>query len=50
VLHIALLLLAINTWGSAYFHLDQIPNWASNLDTVFGPAANATVTNATISL
>ena len=50
VLHIVLLLLAINTWGSTYFELDKIPQWASNLDSVFGPAANATLTNGTISL
>jgi len=52
VLHIAILLLAINTWGHAFFELDQFPKWALNVDSIIGPAANATatLTNGTISL
>jgi len=50
VLHIIILLLAINTWGHAFFGFDEFPEWAKNVDSIFGPAANATLTNGTTSL
>lgn len=50
VLHIVILLLAINTWASVFFGLDEFPEWARNVDSILGPAANATATNGTISL
>jgi len=31
VIDIALLQLAINTWGAAYFDFSQFPDWARNI-------------------
>jgi len=51
VLHVGFLLLAINTWGYAFFELNEFPDWARNGKwEVLGRASNGTLTNGTLSL
>jgi len=45
VLHLIILLLAINTWAYAFFELGHFPKWAG--DSVLDPVANATLGNGT---
>jgi len=44
VLHVAFLLLAMNTWAYVYFELGEFPTWAL----IDKDSANATLTNRTI--
>ena len=46
VIHVALLLLAINTWAYSFFELGEFPDWALNVDSILRPA-NATLGNVT---
>jgi len=51
VVHVALLLLAINTWADAFFGFEQFPRWAlEDAASQHTAAAAAALTNGTISM
>jgi len=45
VIHVSLLLLAINTWAYTFFGLEHFPDWALNVDSIIRQASLGNGTN-----